>query len=328
MPQFFDFLRSKFQTQRSPLILMYHRVAELACDPWELAINLDHFDQQMEALRRIRKPLSMKKFIEGLRDGSLSERAVAVTFDDGYLDNLVNAKPILERRGIPATVFLATGAIGQCHEFWWDELTRLILQSEQEVDDVISIGDSSLTVQLSRRPEPLSQCEPWRATKPPRCDREELYLAIWRELRSLEPSDRTETMRQLRIVFSSMPPDPSNFPIGKDDFPALIDGDTFSVAAHTVNHPLLSSLHPEERQQEIQQSKADCERLTGFPCEGFAYPYGDYDLLSQRIVAGAGYQWACSTRSDRFNLRDFNLFELPRLQARGWSLSNFERLIS
>jgi peptidoglycan/xylan/chitin deacetylase (PgdA/CDA1 family) len=124
-------------------------VAEPACDPWELAVSLDHFDQQMDALRRVRRPLSMGQFVEGMFGGNLPERAVAVTFDDGYVDNLLNAKPILERHSIPATVFLATGEISQHHEYWWDELARLILQSGEKVDGTISICQKHVPILLN-----------------------------------------------------------------------------------------------------------------------------------------------------------------------------------
>jgi peptidoglycan/xylan/chitin deacetylase (PgdA/CDA1 family) len=53
---------------------------------------------------------------------------VVVTFDDGYADNLHHAKPLLERYGIPATVFVTSDYIGQEHEFWGDKLERLLLQ--------------------------------------------------------------------------------------------------------------------------------------------------------------------------------------------------------
>ena len=50
---------------------------------------------------------------------------VAITFDDGYVDNLFNAKPRLETADVPATVFLATGYLAE--KFWWDELAQMII---------------------------------------------------------------------------------------------------------------------------------------------------------------------------------------------------------
>jgi peptidoglycan/xylan/chitin deacetylase (PgdA/CDA1 family) len=304
---------------------MYHRVAEPLCDPWELAVSLHHFDQQMQILREVRRPLSMQQFVDGLRLGNLPERAVAVTFDDGYVDNLVNAKPTLERYGIPATIFLATGEIGQRHEYWWDELARLILQSKNEIHSAVFICGERIPITLESRDGPAAIGESWRASEPPRRDSEQLYLSLWGRLRILTPAGRENVLGQLRMIFNSGAPDPWDFPMSKDDVRTLRDGGTFSVGAHTVSHPMLSSLPPEERAQEIRQSRTDCEALVGVPIEGFAYPYGDCDPAIQGIVSDAGYRWACSTRSDRVRSANFDPFELPRMQVGDWNAVQFEK---
>jgi peptidoglycan/xylan/chitin deacetylase (PgdA/CDA1 family) len=325
MRRMYRFMKRTARPRSSPAILMYHRVAELVCDPWDLAVSLDHFEQQMKVLRRCRRPLPMRRFVEGLRVGDLPERAVAVTLDDGYLDNLVNAKPRLERHGIPATVFLATGEIGQRREYWWDELARLILLSEAEVHAVISICEHQVPIMLRPRDPPAETFNSWRASEPPRNDREDFYLSIWGRLRLLEPMNREDVMEQLRIVFRSDLPHPWDFPMSADDVRALAEGDIVSIGAHTVTHPLLSTLSPEERLQEIQQSKKECEALIGVPVEGFAYPYGDCDAVTEKLVCEAGFRWACSTRSDRVDPARFNPFELPRMQVLDWSAEEFER---
>jgi peptidoglycan/xylan/chitin deacetylase (PgdA/CDA1 family) len=322
------FMQRAVRPRSSPVILMYHRVAEPACDPWNLAVSLDNFDQQMQVLRRNRRPLAMRQFVEGLRVGDLPERAVAVTFDDGYVDNLVNAKPRLERHGIPATVFLATGAIGRPHEYWWDELARLILLSEAQIDAAILICGDQVPIMLHPRDASPEACHSWRASEPPGSDREDLYLSIWRRLRLLAPMDREDVMQQLRILLKARLPHPRDFPMTAEDVRALADGGTISIGAHTVTHPLFSTLSPEERWQEIQQSKNDCEALTGIPVEGFAYPYGDCDAATEKLVCEAGFGWACSARSDRVDFAGFDPFDLPRLQVLNWNAEEFEKRLS
>jgi hypothetical protein len=103
------FMQRAVRPRSSAVILMYHRVAEPACDPWNLAVSLDNFDQQMQVLRRNRRPLPMRQLVEGLRVGDLPERAVAVTFDDGYMDNLVNAKPTGSQRQFFLRLVLSAG---------------------------------------------------------------------------------------------------------------------------------------------------------------------------------------------------------------------------
>src|SRR5215217_4356416 len=110
------------------IILMYHRVTELANDPHLLAVTPAHFDEQLAAIRAHGIPLRLQELVESLRQGRTPRRAVIVTFDDGYADNLHQAKPLLERHRVPATFFLTAGQVGQAREFWWDELDRLLLQ--------------------------------------------------------------------------------------------------------------------------------------------------------------------------------------------------------
>jgi peptidoglycan/xylan/chitin deacetylase (PgdA/CDA1 family) len=171
-------IRRRVNVKRSarvrPLILMYHRVAAVNVDPWGLAVHPDRFEAHLAVLRKQRTPMRLSDFVRALDRETLPDDAVAVTFDDGYVDNLHHAKPRLAAAGVPATVFLATGAIGQRSEFWWDELARGILG---RVDG----GDSG-----------------WRAWQAPRNASETEYFNLWRRLRDVAPSERDDEMRRFR----------------------------------------------------------------------------------------------------------------------------------
>jgi len=99
------------------LILAYHRVTtEDGPDPWELKVTPSHFREQMEVLSNHR--------VLSLAQAMLCEkpRSVAITFDDGYEDNLLEAAPVLLEYGYPATFFIVSG---QPHTpFWWDVVSR------------------------------------------------------------------------------------------------------------------------------------------------------------------------------------------------------------
>ncbi|NJL11190.1 MAG: polysaccharide deacetylase family protein [Calothrix sp. SM1_7_51] len=110
------------------VILMYHRVGEAELDPWSLHVTQKNFEQQMSVLRKFAKPISLSELAQAQKNGKIPKRSVVITFDDGYADNLYNAKPILERYDIPSTFFIATGHIGSSRIFWWDELEKLFLQ--------------------------------------------------------------------------------------------------------------------------------------------------------------------------------------------------------
>jgi peptidoglycan/xylan/chitin deacetylase (PgdA/CDA1 family) len=94
----------------APAVLVYHRIAELHDDPLGLAVSPANWAEQLEVLRaRGVAPL------EAVVTGNAADGALAVTFDDGYADNLV-----LREAGIPVTVFIATGHVEDAKRFWWD----------------------------------------------------------------------------------------------------------------------------------------------------------------------------------------------------------------
>src|SRR6266446_9863187 len=110
-----------------PVIIMYHRVARVAHDPWQLAVWPERFAKQIEALVHLRHVVPLRWLAAELAQGRAPRKVAAVTFDDGYADVLAEARPILERYACPATVFLVTGMIGKSSTFWWDELSRIVL---------------------------------------------------------------------------------------------------------------------------------------------------------------------------------------------------------
>lgn len=109
------FISRLLQSFNAIPILMYHRVADSA--PGEadgLCVSPAAFARQMESLhKRGVETVTMEAYRSKMR-GPLGRggRQVAITFDDGYLDNYANAFPVLARLGMSATIFLATGRVG------------------------------------------------------------------------------------------------------------------------------------------------------------------------------------------------------------------------
>lgn len=96
-------------------VLLFHRVSDDARD--NLTVGVAQFDRQMALLRKHCRVLSIEEVIRYTTVPRSSAPLVCVTFDDGYLDNFVNAMPILMRHGIPAAFFVSTGVIGTSYRF-------------------------------------------------------------------------------------------------------------------------------------------------------------------------------------------------------------------
>ena len=104
------------------IVLLYHRVSDDLRD--SLTVGIEQFDAQMEWLSRHHSVVSIADIVRGNIPRNASRPLVAVTFDDGYLDNYEHAVPILLRHQIPAAFFVSTGLIGRSDGFAHD-LQRL-----------------------------------------------------------------------------------------------------------------------------------------------------------------------------------------------------------
>jgi peptidoglycan/xylan/chitin deacetylase (PgdA/CDA1 family) len=296
---------------------MYHLIATPDVDPWVLSFSPARFAEQVQALRARRTILSMDAFVARLQSDNLPHDAVALTFDDGYLDNLHQAKPILEVADIPATVLLTTGKIETREEFWWDELARMVLARPEPLSSNLMVDANNVQIDL---PPIDTAAEPrvnWRAWDPPVTARETTYHRLWQALQSSTPDCRETAMAQLRGLFGATPPDPEDLPMCAADIRKLVSN-RISLGAHGCTHQLLTSLAPVARFEEIHRSRVEAEALSGLPVTGFTYPHGDRDAETIDMVRRAGYRWACSTCAAIIDPLLANPHDLPRLAVGDW----------
>ncbi len=109
----FDRTRRRIRNILAPTahILLYHRVATVKEDPHLLCVSPENFRAQIKFLKENFKIIPLVKLVQDVREGKVEKNSIVITFDDGYVDNLYNALPILEEFKVPATIFLTTGYI-------------------------------------------------------------------------------------------------------------------------------------------------------------------------------------------------------------------------
>ncbi len=88
------------------------------------------------------------------------------------------------------------------------------------------------------------------------------------------------------------------------------------IGSHTLTHPFLTQIDPKEAQREIEGSKKKLEDRLGIPVKAFCYPYGDYNSHIKEMVAKAGYKYAFTTKSGKFEKGDDPL-EIKRITVFG-----------
>jgi peptidoglycan/xylan/chitin deacetylase (PgdA/CDA1 family) len=318
------------------LILLYHRVTEAMSDPWSLCVTSTHFTEHLETLRRHARIIQLQELVDGLENSALPDRSVVITFDDGYADNLHNAKRVLERYEAPATVFITTGYIGHSREFWWDTLEELFLGPGRlpeslhlTIDGCVfqwELGEAAYydhtTFWSHRR---------WRAQDDPPTPRHNLYRILWEHLVPMADGERRRILDELLAWAGVDPPVRSTHrSLSVEEVRALAGTELVDIGAHTVTHPALAALPAALQRDEVTQSKAHLEELLGRPVRWFAYPYGSsgtYTEESVGLVRQAGFAAACSALPGPVELRA-DRFQLPRVQVYDWDGDELARRLS
>jgi peptidoglycan/xylan/chitin deacetylase (PgdA/CDA1 family) len=307
-----------------PLILMYHRIADEPIDPWGLAVSPARFEEQLQVVCRIRHPLALTEFVRHLLAGTLPANAVALTFDDGYVDNLVSGKPRLAAADVPAIVFLATGYIDGPERFWWDELARIVLLESNPQSFDLTVGNESMRFDFGTEP---TEREDGAPSAPSLEKRHAALWTIWQTLRRLEDDERRSIILKLQLMFVGRDYRTGlSRAMSREEVRALVADGLVTIGAHTVTHPVLAGLGAAACHREVTESKLVCEALTGAPVMAFAYPYGDFDNAAREAVKNAGFTFACSTqRSPAIATSD--VLALPRIHVPNLDGDEFERAL-
>ena len=205
-----------------------------------------------------------------------SKLRVVITFDDGWRDNYSSALPIARSFGLPFTVFICPGLVGQSNPFWPEQVSALLKMdaaSPAKIEDVIedlkrrSAGERDAYLQ--------SLCKV--SNRITNAASEFDQLLSWQEIRE---------MRAAGVQFGS----------------------------HTQTHQILTTIPQNLAASELSQSKKAIESELGEPCTTFAYPNGNCSSESRQWVAAAGYKQAVTTRKGAWTT-ECDPLSLPRLNV-------------
>ncbi len=319
--------RVKGMARPRGIILMYHRIAGVDADPWYLRVRPEHFEAQMRLLRKRTQPMSLRSLSAALQEGDVPDRAVIVSFDDGYANNLHLAKPVLERYEIPATVFVTTGYLGTQKEYWWDELEQALLRPgtlpqtlQLHLDDGTQTWDLGSAAVYSRE-EYRHDCAHTRDHS----RRLQFYYTLWERLRPLPQEPRERILAAIRSwAGMSFVLRESHRSLTPEEVRTLANTGLIDIGAHTVSHALLSELPIEAQQCEIRESKQYLEKLLAGNVATFSYPFGRYTAETVSLVRNEGFVAACSVTHGVVEA-GADCLQLPRFSVLDWNGEEFER---
>jgi len=323
--------RCRFLLRSRAVVLLYHRVAEQEADPQLLAVKPVNFASHLEAISRDYRPISLRDLRVALRNGRVPHRSVVVTFDDGYEDNVTHAKPLLERYGVPATVFVSSGYMRRPREFWWDELQSLFLSAMKPTESLsVCVNGQQSTWDLAdSEPDYAENLREWSvlATHDP-TPAHAAYRDLCRMLKPLPPIEREHVMESIRKqIGSGSTRVTGGTPMTHEQLRQLGESRSIEIGGHTVNHVCLSALDSGRQVDEIEDDKRQLEKATGLEIESFSYPFGqvnDYSEESVDIVKDAGFSCACANVMGAVT-SETDLYAIPRFVVRDWDEVSFSR---
>jgi len=306
---------------------MYHRVAEHVPDVPTLCVSRAHFAEHLEYLRSTYKVISLRQLTHSLKTGKIPQKAVVLTFDDGYVDNLWHAKPLLKKYDCPATIFVSSGYVGQDRELLTDELDRMLLQSPQLPSKlVLRIAGQEHRWEFDDSP---AQLMAWNfGAKHDPSPRHRCVRDLHRLLRPLSQMQRNEAFDFLASwACSSRKARSDRRVMTAAELKELSQDSLVEIGGHTVSHLVLASQPLEIQRREIVEGKKQLEQIINKPVTSFAYPYGganDFTEQTVQLVHEANFTSACSTLPGTV-LRQSDMLALPRIMVPDWDGEEFSQ---
>ncbi len=283
-------------------IFVFHRV-HAAPDPlFPTEVDTAMFDRMLGWIGSWFRVMPLDEAVRRMREGTLPPAAAALTFDDGYADNLLNAEPVLARHGMQATLFVATGFLDG-GRMWNDSVIEAIRRTEKAALALAELGLGDVAVgSLAEKRAALGVVIP--------------------AIKHLPPSQRAAAVA--RIVDAAQACLPDDLMMSSQQLKAWRQAGQ-GVGAHTISHPILARTPLDEARREIAGSREHLERLLGEPVRLFAYPNGrpgeDYLPEHVGLMSELGFDAAVSTTwgaasaaSDRFQLPRFTPWDRTRFR--------------
>lgn len=282
------------EPRRAPVFMLHRVLPEIGeCYDPEMAVSTDVFAHFLDWVTAHYEVVRVAEVKARLNEGS-ARPACALTFDDGWVDTFEHAFPLLQQRGLTATIFLPVAFIGTQRHFWQDRLQsalRALSCAADSAERLRRVGDQfawcadlgtddldfhRLRRLLTRRASPEAEAfvEVMEQTAGITGPRQRRFMN-WDEVRQMQRAG-------------------------------------FEFGSHTLQHTLLSWAPPAEAARELEESRRQLQEHLGTEVRSFSYPWGGFSRFGHAQVRAAGYSCAVTTRMGLVRA-DTDAGQLPRL---------------
>ncbi len=313
---------------KKAVVLMYHRIAEPDTDPWQLSVSPARFEEHLKVLRDGYRVVPVADLAGQLAKGKVNKKSVCITFDDGYTDNFLYAKPLLEKYRSPASFFLATQYLGRAEVYWWDELEIILLRTATLPARLqLEIRGKGFDFQLEHEghltPAEWEQHRRWVWPEPAPTRRCMMYLALWEEIRPLPFEEIKAVMKEIRAWSASDYSAPViDYPMSLDQAREFLVSPLFDIGLHTHTHCDLGAHTRSFQLQEISACAAFLQAEFMHTSRTIAYPYGRYNADTLSLAQDLQLQAAFTTHT-RFVSKHTDPLQIPRFQVKNWTGEEF-----
>jgi peptidoglycan/xylan/chitin deacetylase (PgdA/CDA1 family) len=258
------------------LILGWHNVEPSWCFPAPADRGRRGLERQFRVLRDTAHVVDLADALSALSEGRrLPSRAVAITFDDGYRDNLELAVPMLERLGLPATFFLAPALLSHEISPWWERLGWAVANTTRTT---VRFDDHDLDLTAARATVSYGvMCE------------------------SVKRHTQSERLAMVDELIGLLEPRGTY-----DGSPSMLDWDGaralarrgFTIGSHSLDHAILCNETPDEQYRNLASSRSQLETELDIEVQLLAYPNGtprDFDEVTIAAATTAGFRFAITT---------------------------------
>ena len=294
-------------------ILIFHRVLSVPDPLFPNEMHARQFDAVCGWLTRWFNVLPLEQAVHTLKAGQLPARSACITFDDGYADNHQVALPILERHGLSATFFIATGFLDG-GRMWNDTIIETVRACRHARLDL---------TELELGTHALASLQ----------DKQAAIAALIDAIKYRSVSERVALTEQVASLAQVQPP--RDLMMSSKQV-QLMRQAGMGIGAHTVSHPILARLSDDDAREEIQASKLTLEELLGERIGLFAYPNGkrseDYLPDTVAIVRDLEFDAAVTTEwgttgngDDVFQICRFTPWDRTRFRFGSRLIGNFRR---